>query len=215
MQLDRKYLLLRGNIINDAPAKKNKKFNRMKSPNIFPDPYVTLGTVEILERRGPKTTRKGWETIVGPRLRPHICCNGHVAFSNWLLTKTWLGTDCRSRVGYWNWTWGGSGVRVRVRVRPCPTTLAYTFCFLIGKQKKKQERERGGESEGERQRRGTTNTITYPMQCKWICSRVGSGDYWWKRWNTVALIWFSSALLFILIIRMAMGNVSSDSGTLL
>lgn len=128
----------------------------MKSPNIFPDPYVTLGTVENLERRGPKTTRKGWETIVGPRLRPHICCNGHVAFSNWLLTKTWLGTGCRSRVSYWNWTWGGSWVRVRVRPCPCPTTLAYTFFFLIGKQKKtknKKEKEEESRREGEREER--------------------------------------------------------------
>lgn len=126
----------------------------MKSPNIFPDPYVTLGTVENLERRGPKTTRKGWETIVGPRLRPHICCNGHVAFSNWLLTKTWLGTGCRSRVSYWNWTWGGSWVRVRPC--PCPTTLAYTFFFLIGKQKKtknKKEKEEESRREGEREER--------------------------------------------------------------
>ncbi|XXG87624.1 hypothetical protein AAC387_Pa11g2265 [Persea americana] len=49
--------------------------------------------------------------------------------------------------------------------------------------------------------------------CKFTSSSTATTSDWWKRWRAVALIWFSSAFLFFLILRMASQSSSSVSGS--
>eukprot|EP00268_Persea_americana_P068087 TRINITY_DN9437_c0_g1_i3.p1 TRINITY_DN9437_c0_g1~~TRINITY_DN9437_c0_g1_i3.p1 ORF type:complete len:211 (+),score=37.47 TRINITY_DN9437_c0_g1_i3:206-838(+) len=48
---------------------------------------------------------------------------------------------------------------------------------------------------------------------KFTSSSTATTSDWWKRWRAVALIWFSSAFLFFLILRMASQSSSSVSGS--